>query len=47
MFNNTKRKLTEKNKSPLHIAVEKNAKEMLEILLSKGVDINIIDIIYQ
>ena len=34
------------NSSPLHFAVEKNSKEIGEILISKGADINAIDIIY-
>ena len=33
-------------KTPLHYAAEKNSKEMLEILISKGADINAKDIIY-
>ena len=33
-------------KTPLHIALEKNSKEMVELLISKGADINAIDIIY-
>ena len=40
------RKLNEKNRTPLHYATEKNSKEMVEILISKGADINAIDIIY-
>ena len=32
---------------PLHYAAEKNSKEMLEILISKGADINAKDINYQ
>ena len=32
--------------TPLHYAAEKNSKEMLELLISKGADINAIDIIY-
>ena len=35
-----------KNKTPLHIAVRKNSKEILELLISKGADINGKDIIY-
>ena len=31
---------------PLHLAVENNSKEMLELLISKGADINAKDIIY-
>ena len=35
-----------KNKTPLHIAAENNSKEIGEILISKGADINAKDIIY-
>ena len=35
-----------KNKTPLHIAAEKNSKEIGEILISKGADINAKAIIY-
>ena len=35
-----------KNQTPLHIAVDRNSKEIVEILISKGADINAIDIIY-
>ena len=35
-----------KNKTSLHIAAENNSKEMFELLISKGADINAIDIIY-
>ena len=38
--------MKEKNRTPLHIAAENNSKEMLEILISKGADINAKDIIY-
>ena len=31
---------------PLHLALEKNSKEIGEVLISKGADINAIDIIY-
>ena len=34
------------NNTPLHIASEKNSKEIGEILISKGADINVKDIIY-
>ena len=34
------------NKTPLHIAAEKNSKDIVEILISKGADINTKDIIY-
>ena len=33
--------------TPLHIVAMKNAREIGEILISKGVDINAKDIIYQ
>ena len=36
-----------KKKTPLHIALENNFKEISEILISKGADINAEDIIYQ
>ena len=36
-----------KNKTPLHIAAENNSKEIVEILISKGSDINAKDINYQ
>ena len=35
-----------KNKTSLHYAAKKNLKEIGEILISKGADINAIDIIY-
>jgi len=35
-----------KNKAPLHIAAEKNYKEIGEILISKGADINQKDMIF-
>ena len=34
------------NKTPLHIAAEKNSKEIGETLISNGADINAKDIIY-
>ena len=34
------------NRTLLHIATEKNSKEMLELLISKGAGINAKDIIY-
>ena len=40
------RKSYKKNKTPLHYAAEKNTKNIFEILISKGADINAIDIIY-
>ena len=39
--------MNKKNKTPLHIALEKNSKEIGEILISKGADINAKDINYQ
>ena len=38
--------MNKKNRTPLHIAGKKNSKEMLEILISKGAEINAKDIIY-
>ena len=38
--------LNKKNKTPLHIAAENNSKEIGELLISKGADINAIAIIY-
>ena len=35
-----------KNKTPLHYATENNSKEIFEILISKGADINAKTIIY-
>ena len=35
-----------KKMTPLHVAVKYNSKEMFELLISKGADINAIDIIY-
>ena len=34
------------NKTPLHIALNHRLKEIGEILISKGADINVIDIFY-
>ena len=42
-----KRRLNKKKKTPLHIAAEKNWKEIGELLISKGADINAKDINYQ
>ena len=39
-------KLNAKNRTPLHYAAENNSKEIGEILISKGTDINAKDIIY-
>ena len=35
------------NNTPLHIAAENNSKEIGEILISEGADINAKDIFYQ
>ena len=35
------------NKTPLHYAAENNSKEIGEVLISKGADINAKDINYQ
>ena len=43
---NKERKLNQKNKTPLHFAALKDSKEIGEILISKGANINAIDIIY-
>ena len=31
------------NRTPLHLAVESNSKDLIEIILSKGADINAFD----
>ena len=41
-----KRKLKKKDKTPIHIATENNSIEICELLISKGADINVKDIIY-
>ena len=43
---NKSKKLNQKNETPLHYALEKNSKEIGEVLISKGADINAKDIIY-
>ena len=40
------RKLTKKDFTPLHFAALNNSKEMIELLILKGADINAKDIIY-
>ena len=47
IFSNSSRKLSCKNYAPLHWAVEYNLKDIVELLISKGADVNAIDIIYQ
>ena len=41
------RNLNKNNKIPLHIAAEKDSLKIGELLISKGADINSIDVIYQ
>ena len=41
------RNLNKNNKTPLHYAAEKDSITIGELLISKGADINAIDIIYQ
>ena len=41
------RNLNKNNKTPLHIAAEKDSIKIGELLISKGADINAKDIIYQ
>ena len=41
------RKLNKKNRTPLYIAAQNNSKEIGELLISKGADINAKDIINQ
>ena len=43
---NEERKLYNLNITSLHYAVENHSKEMIEILISKGADINAKDIVY-
>ena len=46
IYLNKSQKLNKKNNTPLHIAAEKNSEEIGELLISKGANINAIDIIY-
>ena len=41
------RNLNKNNRTPLHIAAEKDSIKIGELLISKGADINAKDIIYQ
>ena len=41
------RNLNKNNRTPLHIALENKLDKIGELLISKGADINAIDIIYQ
>ena len=36
-----------KKKTPLYFAIENESKEITELLITKGADINVKDIIYQ
>ena len=47
IFLNWLRKLNHKNYTPLHIATKNNSKEVVELLIRNGADINAKDIIYQ
>ena len=40
-ISNKSRKFDEKNKTPLYIAANNNLKEIVEILISKGADVNL------
>ena len=44
---NISRKWNNKNQTPLHFAAKSNSKEIGELLISKGADVNAISIIYQ
>ena len=44
---NRQRKLNHKNYTPLHIVAYRNQKEIGEILITRGANINAKDIIYQ
>ena len=46
-INNLWKQFHMKNQTPLHSAALNNSKEMSELLISKGADINAIDIIYR
>ena len=41
------RNLNKNNETPLHYAIENDSIKIGELLISKGADINAIDIIYQ
>ena len=45
IMQNIVRKLNMKNNTPLHYAVKNQSKEMVELLITKGADINAKDII--
>ena len=47
IMQNIERILNEKNNTPLHYAAIKNAKEIGELLISKGADIHATNFIYQ
>ena len=44
---NKEKQLNKKNETPLHYAADNNAKEIGEILISRGADLNAKDIIYR
>ena len=46
IISNIKRKFDYNNRTPLHYATENNSKDIGDLLLIKGADINVIDIIY-
>ena len=46
MIHLKERNLNKNNKTPLHKAYEKNSNQMIELLISKGANINIELIIY-
>ena len=47
IIENKWRKYNNLNRTPLHYAIKNNSKEILEVLISKGADVNEKDIIYQ
>ena len=47
IISNKQRKSYIKNKTPLHYALERNFKEIGEVLITKGANVNAKDIIYQ
>ena len=46
-ISNKLRNLNPKNKSPLHIVIDRSLNEIGEILISKGADLNAKDALYQ
>ena len=43
---NRERKYHHKNEMPIHYTIDNNSRDMLELLISKGADINAKDIVY-